>query len=36
MADALAKEIILASEGNMESFAMNKKNDAEKQADSAR
>jgi small subunit ribosomal protein S7 len=36
MADALAKEIILASEGNMESFAMNKKNDAEKQADAAR
>ena|SRR3989344_5770435 len=36
MADALAEEIIKASEGNMESFAMNKKNDAEKQADSAR
>lgn len=36
MAEALAKEIILASEGNMESFAMNKKNDAEKQADAAR
>lgn len=36
MAETLAKEIILASEGNMESYAMNKKNEAEKQADSAR
>ncbi len=36
MADSLAREIMLASEGNMESFAMNKKNDAEKQADAAR
>ncbi len=36
MAETLAKEIILASEGNMESFAMVKKNEAEKQADSAR
>ncbi|HLC54061.1 MAG TPA: 30S ribosomal protein S7 [Candidatus Nanoarchaeia archaeon] len=36
MAESLAKEIILASESNMESFAMSKKNDAEKQADSAR
>ena len=34
--EALAKEIILASEGNMESFAMSKKNESEKQADSAR
>ena len=36
MAESLAREIILASEGNMESYAMSKKNDAEKQADSAR
>lgn len=36
MVESLAKEIIFASEGNMESFAMSKKNDAEKQADSAR
>lgn len=36
MAEALAREVILASEGNMESFAMSKKNDAEKQADAAR
>jgi len=34
--EALAKEIILASEGNMESFAMQKKNESEKQANSAR
>lgn len=33
---ALAEEIILASERNGESFAMKKKNEAEKQADSAR
>ena len=36
MAECLADEIIKASEGNMESFAMSKKNEAEKQADSAR
>ncbi|MEK6908663.1 MAG: 30S ribosomal protein S7 [Nanoarchaeota archaeon] len=36
MAEALAQEIINASEQNMESYAMNKKNEAEKQADSAR
>jgi small subunit ribosomal protein S7 len=36
MIDALAEEIIKASEGNMESFALAKKNDSEKQADSAR
>ena len=33
---ALAEEIILASENNGESFAARKKNEAEKQADSAR
>ena len=33
---ALADEILLAYEGNMESFAMGKKNESEKQADSAR
>ena len=36
MADSLSNEIILASEGNMESYAMGKKNEAEKQADAAR
>ena len=36
MADTLANEIVLASRGSMESFAMSKKNEAEKQADSAR
>lgn len=36
MAEALANEIVLASEGNMESYAMSKKNESEKQADSAR
>ena len=36
MYETLANEIILASEGNMESYAMTKKNDSEKQADSAR
>ena len=36
MAEALADEIIKASEKNQESFAFAKKNDAEKQADSAR
>jgi len=34
--EALAEEIILASEEKMESFAMGKKNESEKQADSAR
>lgn len=36
MAESLAEEIIKASEGNMESYAFSKKNEAEKQADSAR
>lgn len=36
MAETLANEIVLASEGNMESYAMGKKNESEKQADSAR
>jgi small subunit ribosomal protein S7 len=36
MSQSLANEIILASEGNMESYAMTKKNEAEKQADAAR
>ncbi len=36
MCDSLANEIILASEGNMESYAATKKNEAEKQADAAR
>ncbi|MBU0760410.1 MAG: 30S ribosomal protein S7 [Nanoarchaeota archaeon] len=36
MVQSLAEEIIKAGEGNMESYAMSKKNDAEKQADSAR
>jgi small subunit ribosomal protein S7 len=36
ISQALADEIILASEGNGESFAFRKKNEAEKQADSAR
>ncbi|MBU0958307.1 MAG: 30S ribosomal protein S7 [Nanoarchaeota archaeon] len=36
IAQALAEEIMMAAEGNMESFAMKKKNEAEKQADSAR
>jgi len=34
--EALAKEIILASENNQESFAIKKKNESEKQADAAR
>ena len=34
--DALANEIILTFQGSNESFAMNQKNQAEKQADSAR
>lgn len=36
MSESLANEIILTSQENMDSFAMQKKNDAEKQADSAR
>jgi small subunit ribosomal protein S7 len=36
MVESLTDEIIKASERNMESYAMSKKNDAEKQADSAR
>lgn len=36
MAESLADEIIKASQGNMESYSMGKKNEAEKQADSAR
>lgn len=36
MAETLANEIMLAADGNMESYAMGKKNEAEKQADSAR
>jgi small subunit ribosomal protein S7 len=36
MAEALTKEIIAASEASMESYAMGKKNESEKQADSAR
>jgi small subunit ribosomal protein S7 len=36
ISQALAEEIILAHEGNGESFAFKKKNEAEKQADSAR
>ena len=36
MSESLANEIMLAESGNMESFALAKKNDSEKQADSAR
>jgi len=36
MVQALAEEIIKAADGNMESYAKNKANDSEKQADSAR
>ncbi|VVB83882.1 30S ribosomal protein S7 [uncultured archaeon] len=36
IAEALAEELILASENNSESFALKKKNESEKQADSAR
>ncbi|MEK6825582.1 MAG: 30S ribosomal protein S7 [Nanoarchaeota archaeon] len=36
MADALANEIMNAARGSMDSFAMGKKNEAEKQADAAR
>lgn len=36
MAEALANEIIAAAKGTMESYACSKKNESEKQADSAR
>jgi small subunit ribosomal protein S7 len=36
LAQALAEEIMLAAEGNGDSFAYRKKNESEKQADSAR
>lgn len=36
MTEALAKEIMLAAENSSESYAISKKNDAEKQADAAR
>lgn len=36
MVNSLAEEIMKAASGNMESYAMSKKNEAEKQADSAR
>ncbi len=36
MVEALSDEIVKASEGSMESFAMTKKNESEKQADGAR
>jgi small subunit ribosomal protein S7 len=36
MAESLAEEIMKTADGNMESHAMSKKNEAEKQADSAR
>jgi small subunit ribosomal protein S7 len=36
MADALAEEILLAADENMEGYALQKKNEAEKQADAAR
>ncbi len=36
MCETLANEIMLASDGNMESYAMSKKNESEKQADAAR
>ncbi len=36
MAESLAEEIIKASLGNMESYSVSKKNESEKQADSAR
>jgi small subunit ribosomal protein S7 len=36
MADSLANEILLAADGNMEGYALMKKNESEKQADSAR
>jgi len=36
MAQSLAEQIMLAADSNMESYAMTKKNEAEKQADAAR
>ena len=36
MSESLANEIILAADGNMESYALGKKNESEKQADAAR
>ncbi len=36
IAETLANEIVLASEGNMESFSVSKKTEAERQADGAR
>jgi small subunit ribosomal protein S7 len=36
MAETLANEIIKSAEGNMESYSLTKRNEAEKQADSAR
>ncbi len=36
MAESLAEEIMKASEGNMESYTVSKRNEVEKQADSAR
>lgn len=36
MCESLANEIILAADSNMEGYAMQKKNEAEKQADAAR
>ena len=36
MYESLANEIMFASDGNMESYAMQKKNESEKQADAAR
>jgi small subunit ribosomal protein S7 len=36
LVEALAEEIMLAADGNGDSFAMKKKNESEKQADSAR
>ncbi len=36
IAQGLAEEIVMAAEGNGESFALRKKNESEKQADSAR
>lgn len=36
MSETLANEIMKAAEGNMESYAVGKRNEAEKQADSAR
>jgi small subunit ribosomal protein S7 len=36
MSESLANEIIMAADGNNESYAMGKKNEAEKQADAAR